>query len=549
MTDDAQGAAPHRVEAEPPQLRVLHYVTEEGDAALVRSLLRRSRQVRFEVIQVSSLPQVLDEARAGTCDVILADGNLPGAEGQSLLATLLAASDAAVVLSTQGDQTGTDWIATGAEDVILHRELASGLLARVLRHAVARHGVHSQLEASATKLRRELEMTQRNRELEQRLVLADRLASVGLLVAGVAHEINNPLTYVQLNLSWLLDRVNALGDSVDHELVDEMRLTLGENQEGMDHIRAVVSDLSAFARAGGDQVRELYLADVARSACNLVRNELRHRAQLVLEHAPGPAIVGERSRLIQLVVNLLVNAANAVEEGAADQNVVTLRTGPTDVGVGLMVEDSGCGIPPENLEKIFEPFFTTRSQSRGTGLGLSLCAETARRHGGTLSVTSVVGRGSRFTLELPLDTGLTLSLPSGPLTPPSPDTALRVLVVDDEAHLGTALARLMRPQHAVVVARDGGEALRILAQDSAFDAILCDVMMPVIDGPRLYAALTLEYPALVERVVFLTGEAFTPRARAFLSAVPNRVLQKPVGLDKVIDALVMASNPSGVPGW
>jgi len=322
-----------------------------------------------------------------------------------------------------------------------------------------------------------------------------------------------------------------------------------ENQEGMDHIREVVKDLSSFARAGGDKIVALDLADVARSACNLVRNELRHRAELVLDLQSCPPIVGERSRLIQLTVNLLVNAAHAVDEGPIGENRVTVRTGETDDGVGLIVEDTGCGIPPENLEKIFEPFFTTRGQGRGTGLGLSLCAETARRHQGSLRVTSRVGQGSRFSLMLPIETGLSVSIPSGPQQPMSPEIPLRVLVVDDEHHLGSAIARAMAPVHEVVVAHDGGQALRVLAEDSAFDAILCDVMMPVVDGPRFHAALTEAHPDMVDRVVFLTGEAFTPRARAFLSAVPNRVLSKPVRIEAVVEALALVAGPPKPNHW
>ncbi len=122
-------------------------------------------------------------------------------------------------------------------------------------------------------------------------------------------------------------------------------------------------------------------------------------------------------------------------------------------------------------------------------------------------------------------------------------------MVDDEHHLGTALARTMTPAHQVVVCHDGAQALRQLAEDSAFDAILCDVMMPVVDGPRFHAALIEAHPELVDRVVFLTGEAFTARARAFLSAVPNRVLSKPVRIEVVIDALAHAAGNGANEGW
>ena len=530
-------------------VHVLHLAANQGDEVLVRSALRRSRHAEFVVSSTLSLDEAMAQALSGTADVILVDCALAGHDGSDVLATLLPVCGVAVVGYQHDEHTDAGLLETGLEDVVLHRDLASAWLGRVLFHAVARHGLHSELEASEQRLRQELDAAKRTRELEQRLVLADRLASVGLLAAGVAHEINNPLTYVQLNLSWLLDRINALEGQIEPALVDEMRATMTENQEGMDHIREVVKDLSSFARAGGDKIVELDLADIVRSACNLVRNELRHRAELVLDLEPCPLIVGERSRLIQLTVNLLVNAAHAVDDGDKRESRVTVRSGQTDDGVGLVVEDSGCGIPPENLARIFEPFFTTRSQGRGTGLGLSLCAETARRHQGSLTVTSRLGQGSRFTLSLPLETGLVVSTPSGPQRPITPERSLRVLVVDDEQHVGTALQRAMTPSHQVLVTTDGGEALRQLAQDAAFDAILCDVMMPVVDGPRFYAALSQEHPDLVQRVVFLTGEAFTPRARAFLSAVPNRVIKKPVRIDTVVDALARAAGTSEDAGW
>jgi signal transduction histidine kinase/ActR/RegA family two-component response regulator len=525
-------------------LTVLHYARNQGDAALVRTALQRSSQATFEWVQVYRLREALTEAMAGSVDAVLIDMACKGDGERDALDCLAAVSGAAIVVYTQAETTDSDWILRGADDALLYRYLPSTLLPTVLMHAVLRHRVRSELVASEARLRAQIESTRRHqaleqRQVEQRLVTADRLASLGLLAAGVAHEVNNPLTYVQLNLGWLLEQINNLQDRIEPDLIAEMRLTLKENQEGVEHIRSIVRDLSSFAKAGGDEVQELDLADVVRSACNLVRNELRHRAELVLDLQPCPIILGQRSRLTQLVVNLLVNAANALEEGAAHENTVTIRCGATDDGLGLVVEDTGCGIPASTLENIFEAFYTTRDS--GTGLGLSLCAKTAQHHGGTLRVSSTVGRGSRFTLLLPLETGLKLNVSSRPQFPVQANAPMRILVVDDEERVGSALVRAMSPKHEIVVTTDGGEALRLLSHDSNFDAILCDVMMPV-DGLRLYAALAKEHPNLTERVVFLTGEAFTARARSFLKDVPNQVLSKPVQLDVIIDALVQAAG-------
>ncbi len=387
------------------------------------------------------------------------------------------------------------------------------------------------------------------RQLQARLTLADRLASVGTLAAGIAHEINNPLAFVISNLSFLseemrrsqlsLEGTTASGAPVlggprlrnrsELELV-EWQEVLSEAYEGAERVRQIVRQLKTFSRPDEDRLSPVDVHQVLDSVVMMAANEIRHRAQLHREYGTVPLVMANEGGLCQVFLNLVVNAAQAIPEGDAQHNTIRLITKRVDMGrVSIEVQDSGSGIPREALSRIFDPFFTTKPVGVGTGLGLSICHGIITNLGGEISVESELGKGSTFRVVLPSLEPRSQPRPLGTLTP----TPLavprrgRVLVVDDEPGVGKVLRRILR-DHDVEVSTGGRQALERLQQDpEAFDAVLCDVMMPDLGGKDLYEAVRRTHSGLERRFVFVSGGAFTANAREFLEAIPNPKLEKP----------------------
>ncbi|MFW6067611.1 MAG: response regulator [Myxococcota bacterium] len=392
-------------------------------------------------------------------------------------------------------------------------------------------------------------------ELRQRLLHADRLRSIGQLAAGVAHEINNPAAFITVNQEALLGQVDRLSGAFDavHDMVASwgaaplqelegvlrdrhvrrelagMRAVLNENRDGLERIVAIVRSLRGFARVEQGQMEHVHVDELIEDACTMVHNEIRHRAVLRKELGGPPPLVGDRGRLTQVMVNLLVNAAHAIDEGEAGRNLIIVRSRLAQGQITIEVEDTGCGIPEEQLDRIFEPFFTTKGRDEGTGLGLALSAEIVRQHGGVLHVESEVGVGTRFIITLPAETGLQLTgrHTAGP-TPLPAGQHHRVLIIDDEPVLLRGLRRMLGRQHEVVTAEGGEEALRILERDRAFDLVVCDLMMPTVDGPAVHAWIRREAEELLDRIVYMSGGAFTDRARDFVERTGVRVVDKPL---------------------
>jgi two-component system, cell cycle sensor histidine kinase and response regulator CckA len=385
---------------------------------------------------------------------------------------------------------------------------------------------------------REQELVLSNRQLEeaqQLLMHSSRLAALGQMAAGVAHEINNPLQFI-------LSGFEALEPLV-RRASTETRQALADMREGAERIRSVTRSLLPFARVDGEEPERVDLNELVAVAARMSANEIRHRARLELKLTAVPAIMGHRSRVGQLITNLLTNAAHAIDEGTSEEHCITVATEAGPHGVRLTVQDTGRGIPEELRSRIFDPFFTTKPRELGTGLGLALCAEIVSRYKGTIGCESEVGKGSIFTVTFPIDS----------VTPAETEEARpkvdqagrgRVLVIDDEEAMLRAYHRLLRG-YDVVAAVGGKAAIECLTVDSKFDAIVCDLMMPNADGPMVYSHIHASLPHLTERLLFSSGGAFTPRVRQFLAGVPNVVLDKPITsaqLREAIDSLMSRNS-------
>jgi PAS domain S-box-containing protein len=383
---------------------------------------------------------------------------------------------------------------------------------------------------------------------QAQLMVADRMASIGMMAAGVAHEINNPLAAVTMNLHLAADELEAVlrdpgARAPQERLTEELR----DAREAASRVRDIVQDLKIFSRQEEDRRGAVDLSRVLDSALRMARNELRHRAQVVKDYAQVPLVLADESRLGQVFLNLLVNAAQAVPEGHADANEIRVRTRTVDADwVRIDISDTGHGMSPHVLSNLFTPFFTTKPTGIGTGLGLAICHRIITSLGGEIEVESRVGTGTTFSVTLPVasvEDEIAVAIPS---TPPGPNRQRgRVLVVDDDSVVGVGVSRLLSPNHDVEVVTSAAKALDIIRSGLRFDVILCDLMMPVMDGVELHEALSASEPDQARRMIFLTAGAFTPRARSFLDRIPNARLEKPFEL-QTLRALVNERTRSGL---
>jgi PAS domain S-box-containing protein len=359
------------------------------------------------------------------------------------------------------------------------------------------------------------------KKLEAQLAMSERLVAMGRLVAGIGHEVNNPLAYVMANLEMIEeDLAGRLPGSDVHELVRDCR-------EGVDRIRKIIAGLRSLSR-GGHQRDTVDLKRVLELAVAMTHNEIRHRARLVYDLDDMPVVIGDDTRLSQVFVNLLVNAAQAIPDGQAAAHEIGLATGTDERGRAFIeIRDTGCGIPSEDLSRIFDPFFTTKTIGVGTGLGLSISHSIVTEYGGTIEVDSEVGRGTRFRVILPPARAEPVTAGGAEPAPISRARRGRILVIDDEAAIGIMVQRALRSDHEVVVVHSGREALAHLDGGATFDVILCDLMMPDMTGMEVYAELEARLPHLATRVVFITGGAFTPHAVELVERTSRIVLEKP----------------------
>lgn len=372
------------------------------------------------------------------------------------------------------------------------------------------------------------------RRLERELLSAERMASVGMLAAGIAHEINNPLTYVLGNLEVVLAELSALARA-DSAPLHEPIAMLRDAHDGAERIARIVRGLKTYSRTDAEPHVPLALQQVLETAERLAQSELKHCAQVLKEYEDTPQVRGDEGALVQVFVNLLVNAAQALPGDGRVHNEVRIRTRTDDAG-GAVVEisDTGPGIPPEIQARIFDPFVTTKPAGEGTGLGLSICRRIVVTHGGSISFESVSGIGTTFRVQLPAaDAAARVAAPE-PIRADAPSKRRgKILVVDDDPIIGDLLARILGAEHDVVVCRGGRAALDRIHAGESFDTILCDLMMPELSGMDVHAALKVTSPAQAAHMVFLTGGSFTLQSREFLESVTNPRLSKPFNAGEV----------------
>ncbi len=408
------------------------------------------------------------------------------------------------------------------------------------------------------------------RDAQAQLVHSSKLAAIGELAAGVAHEVNNPAAFVSVYLSEVRREVArvegrmlrlkakyARNVEVQAALAEleggarpfsELHEMLVDSIDGVQRIAATVKELRAFSRIEREDAELLDINEIVRTAFKVCHTQIRYRARLEESLLATRSVVASRGRLIQVMTNLLTNAAQAIEDGGAEQHRIRVSTEDTDAYLRICVEDTGSGMDPETRAKIFQPFFTTKSREVGTGLGLALCANIVRDHLGEISVQSKPGGPTRFEVRIPYNTGLIPRHAKASRAPSQlPHLRKKLLIIDDEVQLLRAYQRSLSRYHDVETAVGGEEGLARILQTPDFDLIVCDLMMPNVDGVAVHAALSKQAPHLLKRLVFSTGGVFTKRCQDFLTSAGNIQLQKPLVIEAIEDALSGLSGNRELP--
>jgi signal transduction histidine kinase len=385
---------------------------------------------------------------------------------------------------------------------------------------------------------------QRNGEV--RRLQSEKLASIGMLAAGVAHEINNPASFVLANVESLAALLRSLDEKLRADpavarklgvrnLLFEAMTIVQESKEGMARIHRIVRDLHSFSRVddGAPAVSDVNAA--LESALSMLRNELRYRTVVERQLEANQSVRGSAARLGQVFLNLIINAAHALPEARLRHNRLQVRSYDDRDQVVVEVEDNGPGIPPEVMPHIFESFFTTKPAGVGTGLGLPISRDIVRSLGGEVEAENVPGQGALFRVRLPALAG---PLPERPrLDSRCRGQRRRIVAIDDEALLLKAYRRMLIDHHDIEIRLGAREALRSFEEDRDFAVVLCDLQMPEMSGAELYRVVKDRWPDVAERFIFITGGAFSPEARRFLDESVIACIHKPFQVDELLELI------------
>jgi signal transduction histidine kinase len=511
----------------PPPPDSFDVLIVEDDEAIRELVLRTLRAREFRVRSVATAEEALLQLPFLERPVLVLDVMLPGMDGIDLaIRAARIRDDVEVILMT-----------AHADLQMMLRALELGVF-RCLQKPFVLEDLTVTVLGAATRLflrlerRRHLaELEKRNRELEEalaqlrqseeRVLLTERLASIGKFASALGHEINNPLAYVQTGLDMIRQGVSDPA---------ELKTILDDCDAGLRHMRQLSADLGSVARYRVDTATPFDLNEVVSTAWRIARVKATSNTRLVIELAPEPVVVkGASGRLAQVVLNLVSNAIEATEPGRL--NLIRVRIFRDDDEAVLEVSDTGCGIPGERLEQIFEPFVTFRAEKGGTGIGLGVVRHVVKELGGRTEVESRVSEGSTFRVRLPAHRAPVPNVePAGETHRPPAETS--ILFVDDDPLLRRSLVRALGGRN-VRVAPHGVAALACI-EESAPDVIVTDIDMPEMSGFELYDHLRERFPELARRVLFVTGQDSAARDAI---ARRLRVLRKPFGLHELRRAI------------
>jgi PAS domain S-box-containing protein len=409
-------------------------------------------------------------------------------------------------------------------EILMKRSDGSEFWATVSARAVEYRGedvLVSVVQDMTEQLEVEAEMERHRAALHQR----EKLSALGEVLAGVAHELNNPLSVV-VGQALMLKETAQQPKNIERAR---------KISEAADRCARIVKTFLAMARQQPAESRPVDVNQMIESAIEVTGYSLRSSdIDIVLKLAPDlPPVLGDVSQLGQVLTNLLVNAQQALEEVTRKRRIeVSTEFDRQDGMVDIVIRDNGPGIPTELQTRIFEPLFTTKGVGSGTGIGLALCNRIVEVHGGKIKLASREGQGAKFTIRLPAST-LAPKVPVPEEESKDPDRPLCALVIDDEEDVADLLAEILElAGYEVMAAGSGAEALRLIEREN-FDVVLSDVRMPHLDGPALYGILRERRPELANRLAFVTGDTMSPNARRFLESTDRPYIEKPINPKEV----------------
>lgn len=539
------------------------------DNDLVLRVIRGTLEPQgHEVVTVSEAPGAFEELQQSTFDVIVTDLQMPGIGGLGILGYVAQHQiDTPVIMLSGNAETSVvleaihkgafDYVLKGSEPAPLHAAVTRALAhVRLVRHnqqlvlqfqeinqrleqqvadrTRALQDINERLSEERYRLQRTVDELQKT---ESRLFQADKIASIGMLTAGVAHEINNPLAFLLPNVDLVRQWVLAVAPTVippaGQETTDEVLEVLGECSEGLQRIRNIVSQLSLFSRQDVPNAERLQVSALVKTLLQFTSSEIKHHAELTSTVDDSCYVLACPGHLHQVLLNLLVNAARAIPGERAGRIHLEVKSEPGVVVIS--VEDNGVGIAPENLRKIFEPFFTTRRGGEGTGLGLSISLELAQKMGGSIEVESTLSIGTTVRLRVPSSSDTRAGSPAtGRTGAANPKLArTRILLLDDEWAVLRMFERVLSREHDVVTFTRGREALAWLEENPAPNLIICDIMMPEMSGPEFFEHAQKIHPEVCDTTLFISGGAVTSEAQEFLSRHASQVRLKPMSIHEI----------------
>ncbi|MEM9281838.1 MAG: ATP-binding protein [Verrucomicrobiota bacterium] len=391
---------------------------------------------------------------------------------------------------------------------------------------VLRMQLLAEMVASAIEFRLQMD---RERDLSKSLVEAEKLSAMGHLVAGIAHEVNNPLASI-LGCAELLQDSTQPGEvKTAVEVISTQAQRAGN----------LVKQLLAFSRMGGEEDRDITdIADLLKEVEDLVAPSLRVsrvRLEVVLPDSSVSAFLN-RVQIQQILVNLINNAAHAINDAEIEKGSIRIETQTTEETVAITVQDNGPGLVPGTEHQLFDRFFTTKEKGQGTGLGLSISRDIAHAHEGELTCHSVPGKGCQFTLQLPVthSPSPTEEKPAHRPLVQNGHTKPKVLIVDDEAPIRWMLKKLLSPKAELLRDASDAEEGFVFCRDHSFDIIISDFHLPGMDGIDLYHQIDRQH---LKRFILITGDSSSPRIANFAERNGVTVLEKPFSLEDIVEAV------------
>lgn len=486
-------------------IRVLAVDDEALDRRFLRHLLSTEP---IELVEADNIAEGLQLARRRFFDCALVDLRLPGESGLDFIRTLREEDHdllpVVILTGVDDDRSDLEAVHAGAQDYLVKGTFDARLLIRTIRHAIERA---------------------RGETLRRRLWQAERMALLGRLAAGMAHEINNPTAFVLANLDLtrrLIDDVEgglAADAQVAREALAECRDMLTDCVAGVHRISGAVRAMQMLHTT--DEATELVaINDVVRASLEVTRSQLPRDVRPATALDDVPLVVGSRALLGQLICNLLLNAGEAVR---ATGGQIRVATAQDDVGVVVVVEDDGPGVPETLIEHLFEPFVSGWGRP---GIGLATCEEIVARCGGRITYRPGERGGAHFEVHLPL---------KPPASAPGLLDRRRLLLIDPDSQSREACARVLEEDHDVVAVSDSGTATSLLEVDGDFDAVLCDA--DCADPAAFHHWLSENRPELAARLVLRCGREVPGGARHLIEQAALLAVSKPTDLAELRAAL------------